>query len=286
MPSNNTSSSSSSSAGSSLRQPPPMQQLIILAKTQQFYWFLGHVFAILFFLLSTITGFWNPRSSLTYYRFSLASIIVTYIIVIKQLHFRKSVVISTRLLRDENVQYLILAISFFIASFKLGIIGGSLYSFAIFALFHVLNYFQNHLLPIVLPHSLVAQQRVNSIINGFTQTYNQPALIAASNAEIMLLFLSAFNLIPTVLYTLLIKWDIVSTFLRFAVFGIVLAFNKFRYDANQYTKAVIDQFDARAIELLSTRFPAYLPQYKQLKQIVIGKYISRIQLPKEPARNN
>ena len=279
------SSNTASNANSTpLRQQPPLQQLITLAKTQQFYWFLGHVFAVLFFLLSTITGFWNPRSSITYYRFTLLSIIITYIIVIKQLYFRKSVVISIRLLRDENVQYLSLAVVFYLTSFKIGIIGGSLYSFIIFAIFHILNYFQNHLLPIVLPSSIAAQQKLNSMINRFTQTYNQPALVAASNAEIMCLLLCGFQLIPTVLINLLIKWDIITTLFRFVVFGVVLAFNKFRYDANQYTKAVIDQFDMKAKQLLSTRLLAYLPKYEQLKSFVIGKYISKIQLPKEQAK--
>ena len=52
-----------------LRYRTPLQQLVTLAKTQQFYWFLGHVFAVLFFILSTLTGFWNRHSSLKYYRF-------------------------------------------------------------------------------------------------------------------------------------------------------------------------------------------------------------------------
>ncbi|EGW34823.1 uncharacterized protein SPAPADRAFT_47899 [Spathaspora passalidarum NRRL Y-27907] len=267
------------------RQQSPVQQLTVLFTTQQFYWFLGHVFGVLFFLVSTITGFFNPKSSLRYYQFSLLSIIVTYVIVIKQVYFKgpKKVSISPRLLRDENVQYLALAAVFYVTSFKVGVITSSLYSYVIFAIFHIINYFQNHLLGIALP-SLQAQQRLNTLLTQFTSRFNQPALYFASSAEMVLLVTSAFSLIPAYLYNLVFKFDIVYAVTRTVIFFAVVVFNKFRFESNQYTKDVVSQYDAKVNQALATNASA-LQTYQRIKTVIL-QYLNKIQLPKEPAKTN
>ncbi|ABN65325.2 predicted protein [Scheffersomyces stipitis CBS 6054] len=254
-----------------------------LALTQQFYWFLGHVMAVLFFAVSTISSFIFPRSSLKYYRFSLLSILVTYVIVIKQIYLRKlSTVTATRLIRDENVQYFVLAGVFYLASFKIGVVAGSLYSFAIFAVFHILTYFQNNLLSIVLANPQ-AQQQVNATINQFTTNYNQQALIVAANAEAMLLVLNVFSVFSAFLFNLVLQRDIVYFLVKLWVAAITVVFVKFRFDSNQYTKLVIQQFDLKISELLARFNSTALNNLYNVsfKSQFLPHYIAPIQVPKE-----
>ncbi|CAI5758928.1 unnamed protein product [Candida verbasci] len=275
---------SSSSTNQQLRYKPPLTQLVNLLKTQQFYWFLGHVFAVLFFILNTLTSFFNPRSSLGYYKFALASIILTYGIVIKQVHFKTNFTISRRLLRDENVQYLLLASIFLIASFKIGQIHSSLYSFEIFAVFHILTYFQNQLLGVFISN-IRAQQRLNSIINNFTTKFNQPALFAASNSEIILLLICGFNLIPMFLL-LIFRRNFIDFAIHLFLFGSIVVFNKLRFDSNQYTKVVVEQMDAKVNQiLLQLNNANLLNLYTNVKNQAIV-YLNKIQIPKEQIKKN
>lgn len=278
---------SSGSGSNNLRYQPPLEVLTNLIKTQQFYWFFGHVLAILFFALNFITGFFRPRSSLRYYQFALLSIILTYLIVIKQIHFKSGFKFSTiniRLLRDENVQYLTLAVVLYTSSFVIGQTQASLYSFVIFAVFHVLTYFQNHLLSVFLP-SIAAQQRINSLITQFIHKFNQPALFLASNAEIMMLLFAGFQLIPSVLF-LLFKRNFVYLGVQALVFVVIAAFNKLRYDGNQYTKTVVESMDARANQFVTqVNNPQVAELYHKIRNNAIN-YFGLIQLPKAASKAN
>ncbi|RLV93149.1 Pore and endoplasmic reticulum protein of 33 kDa [Spathaspora sp. JA1] len=273
-------------ATSTRQQRSPIQQLTLLLTTQQFYWFLGHVFGVLFFLVSTVTSFFRPATSLRYYQFSLLSIIITYVIVIKQVYFKgaKKTTIGVRLLRDENVQYLLLAAVFYVTSFKVGVITASLYSYVIFSVFHIVNYFQNHLLTIALP-TIHAQQRLNTILTQFTSRFNQPALYFASSSEMVLLVTSVFSLVPAYLYHLLFKFDIIYAITRTIIFLSVVVFNKFRFESNQFTKDVVSQYDAKVLQALATNASA-LQTYQRFKSGLL-QYLNKIQLPKEqPAKKN
>ncbi|ODV79106.1 uncharacterized protein CANTADRAFT_51191 [Suhomyces tanzawaensis NRRL Y-17324] len=272
---------------SSLRPRPVSQQLIALAKTQQFYWFLGHVLAFINFGIQAVLFIW-PSASLKHYRFTLLSILITYVIVIKQIYFKRlslSSVSLTRLARDENVHYFVLALTFYVASFKIGVIAGSLYLFIIFAVFHILTYFQNNLLAVLVP-SIAAQQQINTQINNFTLKFNQQALVLAANAEVILAVLSGFQLIPAFLFQLLWSRQVVYFATKVVVFGVVLVFVKFRYDANPYTKAVVDQFDARinafVFGLNDQRLVAV---YTKLKQDAL-RFLAPIKVPKEEIKKN
>ncbi|KAL6453196.1 POM33 Nucleoporin POM33 [Candida maltosa Xu316] len=269
-------------ASANLRYQSPLEQVTQLIKTQQFYWFLGHVFAILFFVVSLITGFFRPSSSLHYYRFSLLSIIVTYLIVIKQIYFKTRFNFATsgaRLLRDENVQYLSLALVLYLSSFVIGQTGSSLYSFIIFAVFHTLTYFQNHLLPVFVGE-LATQQRISGAITNFTSKFNQPALFAAANAEIILLLITGIQLIPSALF-LLYKWNLGF----FAVQVFVFATIVLRFDSNQYTKTVVEQMDLKVSQtLVQLNRPQLSQVYHNIRNNAI-KYLSLIQLPKDASKN-
>ncbi|KAK6197479.1 uncharacterized protein RJT21DRAFT_123294 [Scheffersomyces amazonensis] len=268
----------------------PLQQLQKLAFTQQFYWFLGHVFALLFFAFNFVTSFFSTRLALKYYRFALLSILVTYVIVIKQIFFRNNklqIRSVGRFVGDDNVQYFGLAFVLYLSSFKIGIVSGSLYSFIIFSVFHALTYFQNNLLKVSVS-SAQTQQYLNSAINQFTLNYNQQALILAANAEVILLVMSVFQIIPTIFFNLILQRDLFFFLVKLFTVAYITVFIKLRFDSNQYTKTVIQQYDSRANE--------YLVRIPQLSQIYNGwfkgqfipKYIHPIKIPvsKEPAKKN
>ncbi|KAK6465480.1 hypothetical protein DFJ63DRAFT_316696 [Scheffersomyces coipomensis] len=259
----------------------PVVQLKKLAGTQQFYWFLGHVLGILFFVLNFITSFFSTRLALRYYRFTLLSIFVTYIIVIKQIFFRNNkleIKSVTKFLNDDNVQYFGLAIILYLSSFKIGITSGALYSFVIFSVFHVLTYFQNNLLKVSVSN-VRTQQYLNSIINQFTSDYNERALFLAASSEVVLSLMSLFQLIPTILINLLFKWEIIFVFVKLITILAIVVFTKLRFDSNKYTKAVIQEYDQRANQYL-IRIPQLNQLYNGwLKGEFIPKYVQPIKVP-------
>ncbi|KAG5421959.1 hypothetical protein I9W82_001052 [Candida metapsilosis] len=273
---------SSKSSTTRVQSGSPAQQLTALFKTQQFYWYLGHVFAIIFFVLSSLTAMlFRQAASLKYFRFTLLSIIVTYLIVLKQVYIKRSApkLSIARLSRDENVQYLSLAVIFYIASYILDTPAQTvLYSYIIFAVFHALTYFQNNLLSIAIP-SIDAQQRVNAAINNFTTQFNQPALSAASSVEIVLAVMSAFDVLISTFWVLL-KWNIVQYATKVFLFVAVVVFNKLRYDSNQFTKAAVNQLDQTLNGYVSKLNNAQLSQkYFALREKFIH-YVALVQLPK------
>lgn len=265
----------------SFQPQTPSAQLIRLAQTQQFYWFVGHVLAFLFFVVHTFTLFFRPRLALRYYRFSLVAILLTYLIVIKQVHLKKGIT-SKRLVRDENVQYFTLAFIFYVASFQIGVINLTLYSFAIFSLFHILGYFQNNLLPIAFP-DLAMQQRVSSAISHFSTTYNQPALFVAANAEMILAILLAFQ-IPVALLMVVFRGRLLDLLVKVFVFVAVVVFNKLRFDANQYTKAVVTQFDDRIREfVVKLSNPRITELHGKVRSQIVG-VLSNVKLDEKKTR--
>ncbi|GMG59988.1 unnamed protein product [Ambrosiozyma monospora] len=108
------------------------------AKSPQFYWFLSHISALWFMLLNTLVstfkGVDSPRA-ISYYNFSALSIIITYSIVIRQTYKSKPITFLfsqlPSLLKDDNVQYLLLAIVYrlFSSRFYGGISSFTLYPF-------------------------------------------------------------------------------------------------------------------------------------------------------------
>lgn len=246
------------------------QQLLSLGKTQQFYWFLGHFFTIICFVLNLVESVFS--SGLKYYRFCLINIILTYIIVIKQIHFKnrssiKSLTLRT-ILNDENSQYLLLSIWFYLVSFKLGKVTGCLYSFAIYSVFHFLNYFQNNILH-YLPLSLAVQNKVNNLINNFTSQFNQYALMLASNSEIFILMSLTLSS-PLLIFKLFSKFTYIVVHVM--TMAIMVIFLKLRYSSNVFTKQILDQYDLKICQTLSTVpvLHQFQPVYMNIKLSLVS----------------
>lgn len=262
------------------------QTVATLARSQQFYWFVGHLLGIFFFILNMISSLFSKSN--TYYNCALIAEIFTYGIVIKQIHFKNSGItgitkiasdreLRARLVRDDNVQYILIALVFLFSSGTIGGVAGGLYSFTIFSVFHVLSYFQTNLLG-SLPLNKLQQQNLNNRINHFTTTYNQQALLMAANAEFLLL--SGFILsIPLAVVQLfrIPYFVIVNT----SVFACIVVFLKLRYISNRYTQEIVSLWDMKINQfLLSGRLP---PSFSELYNIKFKSLVltltDPIQLP-------
>ncbi|KAI5955651.1 hypothetical protein KGF54_001153 [Candida jiufengensis] len=273
------------SSKSTIKQQSSLTQLITLLKTQQFYWFLGHVFALLFSILSTLTGLiFKNQLSLKYFRFALISNIITYGIVIKQIHFKSSTTSSNvsriKLINDENIQYLVLALVFLLSSYILKTQNQSaLYPYVIFGVFHVVTYFQNHLITIFIP-SIPAQQHLNSLINNFTSQLNQPALYAASSVELVLALTTGFDVVISSFW-LILRWNFFDYITKVIVFLTVIIFNKFKFDHSQYTKASVLQMDQTWNGYVNRLNNPKLTQlFFNFRDLVI-RYLGLINIPKD-----
>lgn len=235
------------------------KQVLALAKTQQFYWFLGHFFSIIFFVLQFFESF---TSGIRFYRLCLSSIIFTYVIVIKQIHFKsrhtvRSISIKT-LFKDENVQYLILSVWFYAVSFVIGKVNGSIYSFNIYLIFHILTYFQNNLLH-YLPLPINTETLINQLINKLQVSTNQVALLVAASSEIFILL----NLVLS-LPMLLLRFRLIPLLTTLLTFGLVLVFVKLRFMHNTFTNNILKQYDYKITLLLSN------PQFGPIGQYYFG----------------
>lgn len=251
--------------GDKQTQPDTVAGLLLrLARTQQFYWFLGHVSLLGFFALDTVTAFFSK--GITYYKFSLLSILLSYGIVIRQTHFRSGGVtklfkiisdrsLRAQLIRDDNVQYFTIALIYYSLCGTLGRIEGSLYLFGIFSIFHVMLYFQSNILP-YLPFEIATQLGIDAKISYVTNTYNQQALMVASMSELVrvlasvpALLLLPFSLFRRPIYVLAWLFVFISN----------VIFLRLRYLSNNYTSACVNDLDAKIrLFLLSGRLPPSL----------------------------
>lgn len=268
-----------------------VQNTIQLSKTLQFYWFIGHVLSISFFILTTTFSFFSKKRSLYYYKLTLVFVIITYSIVLKQIYFKNTKLASLKkkltinLLKDENVQYLLLAVTLLISSFKIGSISGGLYSFEIFSIFHVLSYFQNHILS-SLSLSISTQQSINSKINFFTSNYNQQALYIAANSE---LFLPVGFLLqmPFLLFT--VFRDPLYVAIYVLVFILVVVFVKLRYNDNKFSQSIVAQWDAKAEQIVNhPQLQAYQlgPFYKEKVKGLLNTYLGPIKISPVSAKKS
>lgn len=252
-----------------------------LSRTIQFYWFVGHVLSLVFFAWSRVLGFFSKTKSLRYYQLTLLCVVFTYGIVIKQIHFKSGGLAGIKrknfgvLLKDENVQYLGLAITFLLSSVIIGEVSGGLYSIQIFSVFHVLSYFQNYILS-SLPISISAQQVISTRINYFTSNFNQQALAVAANLELFMP-LGFILLIPTLIFKLF--RNPLYVFVTLQVFAYIVVFIKLRYNDNKYTQAVVQQLDYKILSFVNhPRLQAYpLAQiYEQTVKGLIRQYLGPI----------
>ncbi|PWA00537.1 hypothetical protein BB558_003438 [Smittium angustum] len=127
---------------------PLSAKLIQVAKTAQFSWWIGHVLTLFFGSLYFMKFMFSP-SSAKYYSFAYIGAIISYGISIYKTYGppQFSLPFLQRLIVDENVQYVILAIYFYTQS----PIFVSLIPYFIFSFFHASSYLRLTIIPLVFP---------------------------------------------------------------------------------------------------------------------------------------
>ncbi|KAJ6164391.1 Nucleoporin POM33 [Penicillium chermesinum] len=191
--------------------PPPAtlplaERLKALAQTLQFAWFVGHV-TLLFSVFRYTVSFilFNSYSSWARfsYRLAFVSAAVTYGIVVYKGHFARGVQgsvpqILTKLISDENVQYLGMALVW-LYSRQLIL---ALLPFSVYSVFHVATYSRMYLIPTVYPPQTsgagspsspsskpaAKQSPLVETIGRFIKQYYDASMGVVAGLEILLLF--------------------------------------------------------------------------------------------------
>lgn len=182
-------------------------ELSATVKTLQFAWYVGHVVTTLstvFFFLTYMKVF--PKLYKFWYKLALLGVIESFGVLIYQLVKKNGVNVKV-LVKEDNVQYLILALALFVNSpYVLLTLG----SFFLFSTFHVLSYTKHYLLPalnVLETHPLLVK------IGDFVTANNNKSIQLASVLEVYTLFwlfvrvitFRKTSLVPFVVYLVFIK---------------------------------------------------------------------------------
>ncbi|KAJ5062969.1 hypothetical protein J3E74DRAFT_288639 [Bipolaris maydis] len=176
---------------------PLGQRLAALAQTLQFAWFAGHVTLLLSTLrygLSYITFNFSSRWASFSYRTAFLSACVTYGIVVYKAYRarmragKQSGVVA--LATDENVQYLIMALTWlFSRQIPLAIL-----PFSVYSIFHVATYVRANLLPTIQPPPAAPAgakpqaSAASDAIGRFVKEYYDSSMTLVALLEIFLWF--------------------------------------------------------------------------------------------------
>ncbi|CDK26123.1 unnamed protein product [Kuraishia capsulata CBS 1993] len=224
-------------------------------------------------VITTVLSFFTAPTSATYMRFygySLNATIFTYLVVLRQTYKAKpvSLVLSqySSLIRDDNVQYIGLAILLRLSASVPGPVIGGLYPFSIYALFHVLRYIAD-LVPAVRP-------RVASVL-----ALNDRAVYIAANAELLLCTSFALPLVKMFLLLGILRNPVYSIRQLVLIAGITV-FLRFRYFQSKYTRTVVDGYDMRIAQLVCS---PYAPNNAPYIYAAIKGVFTRALEPVRPA---
>ncbi|KAI1660945.1 hypothetical protein F4813DRAFT_348854 [Daldinia decipiens] len=194
--------------------PPPSaslplgERILALAKTLQFAWFSGHLLLLLSlfrYSIGLIAFNYTSRWARFTYRTAFFSAALTYgIVVYKTWRARQKVGAKSPgvlgLLADENVQYLAMAVVWFLAPQYTF----ALFPYGIYSIFHVATYTRSNLIPTIQPNKIPAgaspgakpqsASPLAEAIGNFVKQYYDTSMSVVSALEILLwfrLFLSA-----------------------------------------------------------------------------------------------
>ncbi|KAH8705897.1 hypothetical protein BGW36DRAFT_19328 [Talaromyces proteolyticus] len=244
--------------------PPPPATLPLadrvkaLAQTLQFGWFVGHLTLLLTVFrygLSYITFNYYSRWAKISYRLAFISAAATYgIVVYKQYIARGKLTgsplqIAVKLLGDENVQYLGMALVW-LYSRQIPL---ALLPFSVYSVFHVATYTRTYLLPTLQPSPPATaagsaspgsprpgtkQSPLAENIGKFVKQYYDASMYLVATLELGLLFrlvLSAFTFSKG-------SWVLLV---------IYLGFFRARYSQSSFVQSAVARFTARVDTLVS-----------------------------------
>ncbi|KAH3667444.1 hypothetical protein OGAPHI_003093 [Ogataea philodendri] len=266
------------------------RQVAKLSTTAQFYWFLSHLLSLTFLVVHTaVATVRGPRSptALRYYNYSITSTILTYAIVLRQTYKARPISFvfarPLSLLRDDNVQYFLLAVIFRVFSKKHGN-SSTLYPFAVYAFFHCLGYINANILRYLPFLSKEQKSTYSTLIAQFVKTYGEQSSLVAAHTEVLLVTAYILPVAKMVLLLQIIRPNyLVQNVQVLFLLSVVVIFNKLRFDQSKYTRALVTQYDARINTMLAMPVipPALQNAYFALRQSIIAQ-LSKINLPVQP----
>ncbi|KAK9451402.1 uncharacterized protein V1518DRAFT_408460 [Limtongia smithiae] len=212
---------------------PLQQRLLKLAKSLQFAWFSGHVLVLtgtFFYALSAVRFASASRWAVFWYREAFLSVVATYGIVLFR-SYKAAAPTATTLIRDDNVQYLAIALLWLISR-PLFV---TLPPFAIYSFFHVLTYVRTNVLPTIgqPPNAPLAVK-----IQAFVDNYNDKFTALVANLELVLLM----RLFLTALAFRRGSW------ISLLVYG---SFIRLRFEQSVFTKQAVHNWEVRVDGLIA-----------------------------------
>lgn len=209
-----------------------MKRLLV---SPQFYWFLGHL-ATLYHSARIVLG--SVRAY--HYTRVLASVALTYGIVLYQYaRSRRITVWSLRSLTGiDNAQYFFMALTLWILSLAGAGVTGAVFSPAIFAVFHSMNYTRDQLLA-ELPLAPAVRSRASAVMRDFISLHSARFLRFAQLFEVTTAFICGLEL-PWLTLRVLARGPSLTLYQLAAVITYLLFF-KLRYTFNPATRELTAQ---------------------------------------------
>lgn len=196
----------------------------------------------LFYSLWSIGIIKSPRVANFWYKEVYGAVISTYGISLYETYGRGRGLNAATLIRDENVQYLLASILWFMTTPFFG----TLPPFAIFSVLHTLSYIRSYVLPVL---GFTDQSPLGVQIGNFTRNYNGMLMIFAASSEF-------FVFMRLILFAFTFRTE---SLLQAVVYFV---FFKLRYNTSQYTRHVVKTWEVRIDGLLS--HPSLPPVVKQV----------------------
>ncbi|ORX55572.1 hypothetical protein DM01DRAFT_1334965 [Hesseltinella vesiculosa] len=240
------------------------ERITKLMQTLQFPWFVGHCLTLLgtfFYVLSFIT--FHPSAKP--YKIAYLGAIISYGVVIIKTHGKPQLTqaYAMRLFSDENMQYLILSLFWFVSK----PVEVSLIPFATFSLFHALGYVRQNIIPVMFP---VPRSSNNSPATWQANTQQRIKAWTGDN------YSTAMRFVATAEVTIIMPWLILGLFkLRFMPIFLYSHFLRIRYHMSTYSRQAFAELRQTLDHTLlpptaNPRIPAAVSQaYTTIKAMAI-----------------
>ncbi|EEB06418.1 eukaryotic protein [Schizosaccharomyces japonicus yFS275] len=246
------------------------ERFLVILKQSQFAWFIGQVTLLLYTTRYLARIILSRTFDSHLYHVALFGVVVAYVIVLyktyapnfsfKNLTNRQYI---SRLLLDDNVQYLMLASSWL----RGPAITLALLPYAIYGSFHVATYTRQTLLPTLVPQMLDGSHP------------NSPAarLSALLHAYVRQKFQFAMELVAAIETLLLLRLIFGALILRVSFLQLLsyVMFLRLRYINSAYTRTSLHNFTSRVDTLVANpKTPAFLKSVWTTIKSLVSKFVN------------
>ncbi|KAG1460650.1 hypothetical protein G6F46_002839 [Rhizopus delemar] len=242
------------------------ERLLALVKTLQFAWFFGHVSTIFGTLLYALSIF-TFNSNTLLYKQAYFGAMLSYGVVLYKSHGipQASSAYMRKLVMDENAQYFLLAVYWFISN----PIAVTLIPFFTFSTFHALGYVRTNIIPNIFPAAtsnngttVTWQAKTQQKIKAWTDKYYSVAMRFVAHSEVTVI---AVRLLLGVFRLQLVPIFLFAQFLRF------------RYHLSSYTRQTFTELRVRFDSLLlpptaDPRIPPVISNAYNVAKIWVSKF--------------